>query len=90
MLITFVSGLKKNKITNLLIIILFILLPNLISKRYLASGETPNFSPFSMDNPFRIMDGNYNVTLLTSIILIVVSLLITYFVSIKYWKTKDL
>lgn len=86
---TMISSMTKNSITGFVISILVTLGGSLISNLW-TIDENYNLSPFTMNNPIRILNGTYNTTgLMTLVILISISLLLLLF-NLYYFKKKDL
>lgn len=49
-----------------------------------------NLSPFTMENASRIVIGSYNVTVLTSIIVLLLSTILLLIIGCKYFEKKDI
>lgn len=88
--INLISSISRNRIINLFIAFVLFLLPSVLSKQLLPSGDYLNISPFSIDNPTRILSGNYNITLMFACIIILVSIIVSFTISNIYFKNKDL
>lgn len=56
----------------------------------LTLGEHINLSPFSMNNPIRILNGTYNTTGITSIIVLLVGSILMLVFNLYYFKRKDI
>ncbi len=67
---TLISSLSKNKIVGFIISAIITIVSTIISKP-LTMNEHLNLSPFSMNNPIRILNGTYNVTALASLLILI-------------------
>lgn len=86
---TLISSMTKNSITGFVISILVTLGGTVISNPW-TIDENYNLSPFTMNNPIRILNGTYNTTgLIALVILVSISILLLLF-NLYYFKKKDL
>lgn len=84
-----ISSITKNKIIALAISAIITLMGFIISQRWTV-GDKYNLSPFTMNNPVRILNGTYNVTALTSVVVLVSTSLLLFLSNILYYRRKDL
>lgn len=86
---TLISSIVKDKIMGFVISIIITILGIVISQP-LTMNKNYNISPFTMNNPIRILAGTYNTTALASLLILVgVSTLLILF-NLAYFKNKDL
>ena len=86
---TLISSLSKNKIVGFIISAIITIVSTIISKP-LTMNEHLNLSPFSMNNPIRILNGTYNVTALASLLILIGTSFLLILINIQYYKRKDL
>lgn len=86
---TLISSLSKNKVVGFIISAIITIVPTIISKS-LILNEHFNLSPFSMNNPIRILNGTYNVTALASLLILIGASLSLILINIKFYGRKDL
>ena len=84
-----ISSMIKNRITSFTVVGGIILIGTVLSNK-LVTGHKYNLSPFSMNNPVRILDGTYNVTALVATMILIGALLILFMINVLYFKRKDL
>lgn len=84
-----ISSMIKDKITGFIIAGGITLIGMTLSSK-LVTEYRCNLSPFSMNNPVRILDGTYNVTPLVAILILVVTSLILFTINVLCFKSKDL
>lgn len=86
---TLISSMQKNKIISFVLLMLISVGGTLISM-LLTLGENTNLSPFSMNNPIRILNGSYNTTGISSIIVLLVRSILLLLFNLYYFKRKDI
>ncbi len=86
---TLISSMQENKIISFVLLILISIGATFISMP-LTLGEHINLSPFSMNNPIRILDGTYNTTGISSIIILLVGSILLLLFNLYYFKRKDI
>lgn len=86
---TLVSSMQKNKIISFVILMLISLSGTFISLP-LTLEDHVNLSPFSMNNPMRILNGTYNTTAMSSIIILSGTSLVLLLFNLYYFKRKDI
>lgn len=84
-----ISSTTKNKIVGFSIAGLITLAGIAISQRW-VHGDKYNLSPFTMNNPVRILNGTYNVTALTAVIVLCLAILLVIIANVGYFQRKDL
>lgn len=89
-----ISSMTKNKIIGFIISLGITLVGIAASSRLhiteMYKNKTYNFSPFSMNNPVRILDGTYNTTALVAILILGGLSIILLCFNIFYFRNKDL
>lgn len=85
----FISFVIKNKIIAFSVSGLITLVGTIISQRWTV-GDRYNLSPFTMNNPIMILNGTYNVTVLTTLIILAGTILFMFSCNILYYQRKDL
>ena len=88
-LCTLVSSMQKNKIISFVFLML-ISISGTILCLPLTQDEHINISPFSMNNPIRILNGTYNTTAISSILILLGASLLLLMLNLYYFKRKDL
>lgn len=86
---TLISSMQKNKIISFVLLILISIGATFISMP-LRLEEHINLSPFSMNNPIRILNGTYNTTGISSIIVLLVGSILLLLFNLYYFKRKDI
>ena len=86
---TLISSMQENKIISFVLLILISIGATFISMP-LTLGEHINLSPFSMNNPIRILNGTYNTTGISSIIVFLVGSILLLLFNLYYFKRKDI
>ncbi|BCN28872.1 ABC transporter permease subunit [Anaeromicropila herbilytica] len=86
---TLISCIFKSKIISFAIAGLITIVGMILSNP-LISSDSYNLSPFSMNNPVRILSGTYNVTALTAMIVLFASSLVLFIVNVLYFRKKNL
>ena len=84
-----ISSTTKNKIIAFTISGLITLIGTVYSQKWIV-GDKYNLSPFTMNNPVRILNGTYNATALTASIVLLGSALIIFLCNNLYYQKKDL
>lgn len=84
-----ISSITKNKIVGFSISGLVTLAGITISQRW-VDGDQYNLSPFTMNNPVRILNGTYNSTALMAVIVLCLSGLFIFILNNLYYQRKDL
>ncbi|WP_350344562.1 ABC transporter permease subunit [Proteinivorax tanatarense] len=85
----FISSVTKNKIIGFSVAAVISIAGIGISQRWIVD-EKLNLSPFTMNNPVNILNGNYNTTPLLAIIVLVTATALLILGNIWYFKKKDL
>ncbi|GAB6108941.1 ABC transporter permease [Fusibacter bizertensis] len=86
---TLISSMQKNKIISFVLLMLISLSGTFISLP-LTLEDHINLSPFSMNNPMRILNGTYNTTAMSSIIILSGTSLVLLLFNLYYFKRKDI
>ncbi|WP_353892497.1 ABC transporter permease subunit [Proteinivorax hydrogeniformans] len=85
----FISSVTKNKIIGFSAAAVISIIGIAVSQRWIVD-EKLNLSPFTMNNPVNILNGNYNTTPLLAIIVLVTATALLILGNIWYFKKKDL
>lgn len=85
----FISSVTKNKIIAFSASGLITLIGTIISQRW-TMGDRYNLSPFTMNNPVRILNGTYKATSLTALLVLSGTALFMFLCNIVYYQRKDL
>ena len=88
-LCTLVSSIQKNKIISFVFLMVISISGTFLSLP-LTQDEHINVSPFSMNNPIRILNGTYNTTAISSILILLGASLLLLMLNLYYFKRKDL
>lgn len=86
---TLVSSMQKNKIVSFVLLLLISISGTLISIPLTLDNHI-NVSPFSMNNPIRILNGTYNTTAISSIIVLLGASILLLLFNLYYFKRKDI
>ncbi|WP_350344563.1 ABC transporter permease subunit [Proteinivorax tanatarense] len=84
-----ISSVTKNKIIGFSAAAVISIIGIAVSQRWIVD-EKLNLSPFTMNNPVNILNGNYNTTPLLAIIVLVTATAMLILGNIWYFKKKDL
>ncbi|BCN28871.1 ABC transporter permease subunit [Anaeromicropila herbilytica] len=86
---TLISCIFKSKIISFAVSGLITIVGMVLSNPFISS-DNYNLSPFSMNNPVRILSGTYNVTALTAIAVLSICSVILFVVNVIYFRKKNL
>ena len=88
-LVQLISAIINKEIISFVVVGAVFALGTLISSPF-KYGDKLNLSPFTMEHASRIVIGTYNVTVLTSIIILSLSTLLLLIIGIRYFKRKEI
>lgn len=88
-LIQLISAIINKELISFVVVSLIFVVGTLVSTPYKYEKHL-NLSPFTMENASRIVIGTYNVTALTSIIILLFSTILLLFIGCKYFKKKEI
>lgn len=84
-----ISALINKELISFALVSSIFVVGTLVSSPF-KHGKHLNLSPFTMENASRIVTGTYNVTALTSTIILILSTVVLLSIGCKYFKKKEI